>query len=90
MIIKDNIDEVHKRENAFANIKNIINTRGREYIYDFTGLSGGFLATLDDLELLETYVGPAIFEEKLQYEGKKHLVILIFSNFSVIFKSIGL
>lgn len=73
MLIKNSIDEVHKRENAFKQIKKILNTQGRESIYDLTGLSGGFLATTEDLNLLETYIGPAIFEEKLQTEGKKHL-----------------
>ncbi len=73
MIIKNNIDEVHKRENAFNSIKKIIDNNGREDIYDLTGLSGGFLASNKDLELLETYIGPAIFEEQLQKEGKKHL-----------------
>ena len=73
MLIKTSIDEVHKRENAFKHIKKIINTQGRANLYDLTGLSGGFLATTQDLELLETYIGPAIFEEQLQTEGKKHL-----------------
>lgn len=73
MIIKNNIDEVHKRENAFNNIRKIMDVNGREKIYDLTGLSGGFLATSEDLNLLETYIGPAIFEEELEKEGKKHL-----------------
>jgi L-seryl-tRNA(Ser) seleniumtransferase len=73
MLIENSLDEVKKRENSLKIIRSIINNYGRDDLYDFTGLSGGFLATTDDLNLLETYVGPAIFEEKLQTLGKIHL-----------------
>jgi len=73
MLIENSLDEVKKRETSLRIIKSIINNYGRDDLYDFTGLSGGFLATTNDLNLLETYVGPAIFEEKLQKLGKTHL-----------------
>lgn len=73
MLIENSLDEVKKRENSLKIIRSIINNYGRDDLYDFTGLSGGFLATIDDLHLLETYAGPAIFEEKLQRLGKIHL-----------------
>jgi len=73
MLIENSLDEVKKRETSLKIIKLIINNYGRDELYDFTGLSGGFLATANDLNLLETYVGPAIFEEKLQKLGKIHL-----------------
>lgn len=73
MLVTSSLDEVKKRESALRNIRKIINQDTRKNLYDFTGLSGGFLATESDLKLLETYVGPAIFEEKLQKEGIKHL-----------------
>ena len=73
MLIENSLDEVKRRETSLKIIESIINNHGRNSLYDFTGLSGGFLATEEDLNLLETYVGPAIFEEKLQKLGKVHL-----------------
>ncbi len=54
-------------------IKSIIDKKGKNSLCDLTGLSGGFLAKQNDLNLLETYIGPAIFEEELQIVGKEHL-----------------
>ena len=54
-------------------IKSIIENEGRDSLYDVTGLSGGFIASDEELNLLETYVGPAIFEDELQIVGRKHL-----------------
>ncbi|KZX17785.1 L-seryl-tRNA(Sec) selenium transferase [Methanobrevibacter cuticularis] len=73
MLITSSLDEVKKRETALDTINSIITKDGRDSLHDLTGLSGGFLATQDDLNLLETYIGPAIFEEKLQELGKIHL-----------------
>ena len=73
MIIKNSLDEVKKRETALNIINTIINTQGRNALYDVTGLSGGFIANENDLNLVETYVGPAIFEDELQIVGKEHL-----------------
>ena len=71
MIIKDSLDEVKKRENALSIIKDIVENNGRESLFDLTGLSGGFIATPSELSLLETYVGPAIFEDALQEVGQR-------------------
>ena len=73
MIVNNSLDEVKKRESALKIIKEIINDKGRDSLYDVTGLSGGFIASDDELNLLETYVGPAIFEDELQIVGRKHL-----------------
>ena len=73
MIVNNSLDEVKKRESALKIIKEIINDKGRDSLYDVTGLSGGFIASDDELDLLETYVGPAIFEDELQIVGKDHL-----------------
>lgn len=73
MIVNNSLDEVKKRESALKIIKEIINDKGRNSLYDVTGLSGGFIANDDELDLLETYVGPAIFEDELQIVGRKHL-----------------
>ena len=73
MIVNNSLDEVKKRESALKIIKEIINDKGRNSLYDVTGLSGGFIASDEELNLLETYVGPAIFEDELQIVGKEHL-----------------
>lgn len=73
MIVNNSLDEVKKRESALKIIKSIIKEKGRESLYDVTGLSGDFIASKDDLNLLETYVGPAIFEDELQVVATNHL-----------------
>ena len=73
MIINNSLDEVKKRENALSIIKSIVETQGRLSLFDLTGLSGGFIASPSEISLLETYVGPAIFEEDLQEAGKEHM-----------------
>ena len=73
MIVDNSLDEVKKRESALKVIKSIMEKDGRASLYDVTGLSGGFIASEDELNLLETYVGPAIFEDELQIQAKKHL-----------------
>ena len=73
MIINNSLDEVKKREKALSIIKNIVEEIGRSSLYDLTGLSGGFIASPSEISLLETYVGPAIFEEELQDVGKDHM-----------------
>ena len=59
MIVNNSLDEVKKRESALKIIKEIIKDNGRDSLYDVTGLSGGFIANDDELDLLETYVGPS-------------------------------
>jgi L-seryl-tRNA(Ser) seleniumtransferase len=73
MIIDSPLDEVKKREKALSIIKDIVSNEGRSSLFDLTGLSGGFIASPSEISLLETYVGPAIFEEELQEVGKQHL-----------------
>jgi L-seryl-tRNA(Ser) seleniumtransferase len=73
MIVNNSLDEVKKRENALSIIKDIVENRGRDNLFDLTGLSGGFIASASELSLLETYVGPAIFEENLQEVGIEHM-----------------
>ena len=73
MIVNNSLDEVKKRESAFRIIKKILEEKGRDSLFDVTGLSGGFIASKKELELLETYVGPAVFEDVIQIVGKEHL-----------------
>ena len=73
MIVNNSLDEVKKREKAFSIIKNMIEKEGRNSLYDLTGLSGGFIASPKELSLLETYVGPAVFEEDIQEVGIEHM-----------------
>lgn len=73
MIVNNSLDEVKKREKALSIIKDIVEDKGREFLFDLTGLSGGFIASKPELSLLETYVGPAIFEDALQEVGIEHM-----------------
>lgn len=73
MIVENSLDELKKREAAYKIIKDIIESKEDIPLYDLTGLSGGFLASEDELSLLQTYIGPAIFEDKIQEIGKKHM-----------------
>ena len=73
MIVDSSLDEVKKRENSLSIIKNIVETKGRDSLFDLTGLSGGFIASSSEISLLETYVGPAIFEDDLQEVGIEHM-----------------
>ena len=73
MLINNSLDEVKKREKALLIIKDIIDKKGRGSLFDLTGLSGGFIVSDNELDLLETYVGPAIFEEAIQEVGIKHM-----------------
>ncbi len=73
MIVDNSLQEVKKRENALSIIKYKVENDGRSSLFDLTGLSGGFIATPSEINLLETYVGPAIFEEELQAVGKEHM-----------------
>lgn len=73
MIINNSLDEVKKREKALSIIRDIVENKGRDFLFDLTGLSGGFIASPSELNLLETYVGPAIFEDALQEVGIEHM-----------------
>ena len=39
MIITNSLDEVKKREKALSIIKDIVENKGREFLFDLTGLS---------------------------------------------------
>lgn len=62
-----------KRREAALNIINLRVKENRLKLYDLTGLSGGFPVKQEDISLLETYAGPAIFEEKLEPLAVEHL-----------------
>ncbi len=73
MLIRGPEDEILKKEQAFRIIRSTINEKGREALYDLTGLAGGFPIKKEDKRLLETYIGPAIYEEKLKRLAVEHL-----------------
>ncbi|MCE5214683.1 MAG: TIGR03576 family pyridoxal phosphate-dependent enzyme [Methanobacterium sp.] len=73
MLLNSPLQESKRREAALKIIDSKIKNKDRTHLYDLTGLSGGFPLKKEDIELLETYAGPAIFEEKLQPLGLEHL-----------------
>ena len=73
MIVNNSLDEIKKRENALAIIKDCVSNKSRDSLFDLTGLSGGFIVDSSEIDLLETYVGPAIFESELQNVGIDHM-----------------
>lgn len=73
MLICSSLDEVKRRETALKFIASLVKEKGRNSLYDLSGLAGGFPVGKSDLDILETYAGPAIFSESLQKEGIKHL-----------------
>ncbi len=73
MLICSSRDEVKRREASLKFIASLVKERGRNCLYDLSGLAGGFPVKKSDLGLLETYAGPAIFSESLQNESNKHL-----------------
>lgn len=73
MLIDSSSDEVKRRDNALRIIGSILNKDGKAGLYDLTGLSGGFPLEDEDLGLIETYAGPALFEERLTELGIEHL-----------------
>ncbi len=73
MLLNSCLHELKRREAALNIINSKIKARNRSHLYDLTGLSGGFPIKKEDIDLLETYVGSAIFEEEIQIQGKKHL-----------------
>lgn len=73
MLIKGPEDEILKKEQAFKIIRSTIDKKGREALYDLTGLAGGFPIKEEDKGLLETYIGPAVYEEKFKGLALEHL-----------------
>ena len=73
MLLNSSLHELKRRDAALNIINSKIKARDRSHLYDLTGLSGGFPIKKEDIDLLETYAGSAIFEEEIQIQGKKHL-----------------
>lgn len=67
------LNEIKVREKALSIINHKITNYGVDSLIDLTGLAGGFDITQEDISLLETYAGPAIFDEQIQELGRKHL-----------------
>lgn len=67
------LDEIKKREKGLKIINSKIREDGIDSIIDLTGLAGGFNISPEDASLLETYAGPAVFDEKIQSLGIEHL-----------------
>ena len=67
------LDEIKKREKGLKIINNKIQNSGIKSLIDLTGLAGGFDVSMRDISLLETYAGPAVFDEKIQELGCNHL-----------------
>ena len=67
------LDEIRKREKGLKIINNKIQTEGIDSLIDLTGLAGGFHITPEDVSLLETYAGPAVFDNQIQKLGIEHL-----------------
>ncbi len=67
------MDEYERLNIARSIILDIIKNKGRDYLYDLTGLSGGFIISKEEIGLIETYIGSAIFSEKLNKYGLEHL-----------------
>ena len=73
MLINSLVDEVNRRDAALRIIKFLLQKIGREGFYDLTGLAGGFPILTEDKSLLETYAGPAFFDDAIQTLGTIHL-----------------
>ncbi len=67
------LNEVKRREKGLKIINNKIKNDGINSLIDLTGLAGGFDLAPEDISLLETYAGPAVYDEKIQILGKEHL-----------------
>lgn len=73
MLLNCSLHELKRREAAFRIINLKVKERDRSHLYDLTGLSGGFPLKKGDIDLLETYAGPAIFDDEIQFFGREHL-----------------
>lgn len=71
--MSNSLDEIKKREKGLRIINNKIQNTGIKSLIDLTGLAGGFDVSMEDISLLETYAGPAVFDEKIQELGCNHL-----------------
>ncbi len=66
-------EEFLRLEKARKIILEILNEKGRDALYDLSGLSGGFLIDEKDKALLNTYIGASYFAEKVNEYGLRHL-----------------
>ncbi|MCD7782276.1 MAG: TIGR03576 family pyridoxal phosphate-dependent enzyme [Methanosphaera sp.] len=67
------LNEVKRREKGLKIINQKIKDEGVDSLIDLTGLAGGFDITSEDISLLETYAGPAVFDERIQKLGIEHM-----------------
>lgn len=67
------LDEVKRREKGLKIINEKIMNEDVNSLIDLTGLAGGFDLTCEDMSLLETYAGPAVYDTKIQSLGRKHM-----------------
>ena len=65
--------EIERIKKGREIILNIIKKKGRDHIYDLTGMGGGFKLKKTDIDILDTYIGPAVFSERLNIVGLQHL-----------------
>ncbi len=65
--------ELDRIKKAQSIILKILKEKGRDKLYDLSGLSGGFLIKREDKDLLNTYICSAYFSEKVKELGLKHL-----------------
>lgn len=72
-VIPMNISEIERIKRAREIILNIIEKKGREHLYDLTGMGGGFKLKKYDIDILDTYIGPAVFSERLNKLGLQRL-----------------
>ncbi|NPA62400.1 MAG: TIGR03576 family pyridoxal phosphate-dependent enzyme [Methanococci archaeon] len=66
-------EELMRIKKAREIILKILKEKGRDSLYDLSGLSGGFLIKEEDKDLLNTYIGSSYFAEKVNEWGLKHL-----------------
>jgi len=65
--------EIERIKKVREIITSIIEKKGRDHLYDLTGIGGGFKLKKTDIDVLDTYIGSAIFSEKLNRAGLLHL-----------------
>ncbi|BDZ71775.1 hypothetical protein GCM10025861_22920 [Methanobacterium petrolearium] len=75
MLICSSLDEVKRRETALKFIASLVKNEGRTSLYDLSGLAGGFPIGKSELALLETYAGPAFFQNPCKKRESNTLVV---------------
>ena len=69
----EDLDDEKMEDLRMTIIRSKLRSDGRTAIYDLTGLAGGFPLLDGDIALLETYAGPAVFDDEIQRLGREHL-----------------